>query len=217
MEDKGFNIKDVFPLIPKPIRNMQNMFSFSIMQKEIHSPQKSPSSTNKGFWRQIGDKTDVSTDDTRRNEGIVHGNSKMELFNKNKNNNLEQHNIIRPQILESPQNTDHNRANTFRASALALFGGNADFGRKIVSSNNKSNLQPLNIDNKVRRQEHLNAVINMYMNKSSNLPLINERFTGSFTGKGNRQYVNFNADDATWGNKKHDKRNDYNHKHNNMR
>ena len=41
-----------------------------------------------------------------------------------------------------------------------------------------------------------------------------ERFTGSFT---NRQYVNFDADDATWGMKKHDKRNDYSHKHNNMR
>ena len=115
------------------------------------------------------------------------------------------------------------KENNFRESALALFGGNADFGWKKVDNpkrptSQRQIKQPFSIEDTVRRQAHLNSVINAYKNNSlttSGSKNQRKKFIQNFSQNMKREYdhTSIDADDATWRNTNNDNRKQLNHQY----
>ena len=195
-----FNINDAFPFVPKPIRNMQNMFSFSSKKKQFNfsqsRPQSSSLASNKGFWREIGGdagskiKNNHHTMNGRRNkqrEKISYGHSNPASKDGSINNN----------------NGRTNANQQLQQSSLAMFGGN-EYGWKHVAedkTSKKTAVEQFSLDEAIKRRKRVNDVINSYKRSTSTKPtplLRSNKFDEHFT-KGNvkSDYLKIHADDAS--------------------
>ena len=146
---------------------MQNMFSFSKLKsnKPPFNPQNL--ATNKTFWRQL----DHSPRKPMKNDKRFHGTqsngfSRLVTFSDNKDITHPRHDIKHSPRSGPSQLVQPKKDNTFRDSAIALFGGNADYGWKKVEKQKPSSHKSFSIEETIQRQEHLNSLINAYKNNS---------------------------------------------------
>ena len=228
---------NIFPLslVPKPIRNMQNMFALSNKKSNHVSSKRFKPKINGTLWRQLNSKevTERPTSHKRIYGGKSNGFSRLVTFDNKKRNQTNGPSHPHPHMRQTPKNNQIAqplKQNNLRQSDIALFGGfDADDDwkpKKVATSNNPvlqtTNKQPFNIDDTIRRQEHLNSVINAYKNNSlttnrmENYPKLK-----STTGK-NFYNVNMkrdfhqridDADDASWRIRNTDNENVFNHRY----
>ena len=216
IDNRGFSLKNVFqlPLVPTPIRNMQNMFSFSKINQKKFSPYKPNLTKSKKVWNNVGNKPGVKDGQIIK----MIPNRLPKEPKKNKITDLRWHNKMESP-LTVPFSTQN--LNNIRQSDLALFGGHADYGwKKVVNTKtNFENVVQNTQDNKKRkRQEHLNAIINSYKNNSFHYtPSKNEKLVKDFSTNTKYEYHKFRADDVTRKNKNYANRKQSNRQYDNMR
>ena len=171
-DKNGFSMKDIFPLsiVPKPIMSMQNMFSFSKSNPSRKSSKLSQKSTNKTLWRQLDDSPEPRPMKPKHHYGAKsNGFSRLYTFDEKKQPSRKPIFMPKPSSISNQQNIEPiKRDNHFRTSAVALFGGNADYGwKKVMKQQTTSKPKAkFNLEETIKRQTHLNSVINAYKNNS---------------------------------------------------
>ena len=198
---------------------MQNMFSFSKLKPNKLFPNNQNLATNKTIWRQLDNnprkpmKTDKRFHGTKSN-----GFSRLVTFSDNKGITHPRHDIKHSPKPGPSQLVQPKTDNIFRESAVALFGGNADYGWKKVEKQKPRLQKPFSIEETIQRQEHLNSLINAYKNnslstRSGNPNKHNEKENINFSQNMKLEYrQNIDADDASdWKNTNSDHRKPFNH------
>ena len=138
-------MKNIFPLsfVPKPIMSMQNMFSFSKTTPNHSSSKSLQNPSNKTLWRQLDNKPEQNPMKSKHHYGSKsNGFSRLYTFDEKKKS------IRKPIFMPQPASKSRQqnmkpikRDNHFRSSAVALFGGNADYGwKKVVTIFDISNI-----------------------------------------------------------------------------
>ena len=223
VDNNGLSMKNIFPLsfVPKPIMSMQNMFSFSKTTPNHSSSKSLLNPTNKTLWRQLDSKPEPTPMKSQHHYGAKsNGFSRLYTFDENKKSIPSPIFMPKPASKSKQQNMKPiKRDNHFRSSAVALFGGNADYGwKKVVKPQTTSKPKAkFSIEDTIRRQEHLNAVINAYKNNSliSHNPENRKNLANSFSKNMKLEYDNhktkMDADDALRRSKKSDHRKPFNH------
>lgn len=198
---------------------MQNMFSFSKLKS--NKPPLNPQNlaTNKTLWRQLDNSPRKPMKTDKRFHGAQsNGFSRLVTFSDNKDITYPRHDIKNSPKPGPHQLVQPKKDNSFRESALALFGGNADYGWKKVEKSKPSSHKPFSIEQTIQRQEHLNSLINAYKNnslsmRSGNQKRNNVRENINFSQNMKPKYrQNIDADDASeWKNTNSDHRKPFNH------
>ena len=227
-------MKNIFPLslVPKPIASMQNMFAFS-KSKPNHSSSRIPlqKATNKTIWRQLDNNPESKPMKPNLHYGAKsNGFSRLLTFDEKKKHvlpksifNIQNQKPTRKFSPSSKSNQQEiepiKRDNHFRSSAVALFGGNADYGwkRVVKPKTTPKTKSKFSLEETIQRQAHLNSVINMYKNTSLTLrhPGKRKSLVDNFSQNMKLEYDNHNtkmdADDAILRSKNSDHRKPFNH------
>ena len=223
VDDKGFSMKNIFPLsiVPKPILSMQNMFSFSKSNpNERLKAEALQKTTNKTLWRQLDHNPESKPMKPNRHYGEKsNGFSRLYTFDEKKTQVRRPIFQPRPSLKSSQQNIEPiKRDNHFRSSAVALFGGNADYGwRKVTKSTTKRPKARFSLEETIRKQARLNSVINAYKNNSLSIhrPENRKKLVDIFSQNMKLEYNNHktktDADDALLRSKNSDHRKPFNH------
>ena len=176
VDDKGFSMKNIFPLsiVPKPILSMQNMFSFSKSNpNERLKAEALQKVTNKTLWRQLDHNPESKPMKPNRHYGEKsNGFSRLYTFDEKKTQVRKPiFQPTRPSLKTNQQNIEPiKRDNHFRSSAVALFGGNADYGwKRVTKPTTPKPKAKFSLEETIQKQARLNSVINAYKNHSLSL------------------------------------------------